>query len=439
MIGEADPYWLGDEELLEIQRQSMAERFRERRAQIKVLDQRASDLGIDSLESFEDVIPLLFAHQTYKSYPDAFVSGGRWDLLTRWLDTLTPRDVSGISMDGVGDVDAWVARLGEHGHQVVVSSGTTGKASFLYRTAEDREVMDGNMIRGMCLTMGLTADNTLPVFLLGPKTGNYVFVYMLQACAERFGRPGAVHWLLDESVSEVAMQRQAMLKKRAEDGTATPNEIRELQDGARERQEQMRVAVAELADVMIATRSDPSIIAGLWLPQYLMMEEFHRRGLGDGGFHPKTGMLVGGGNKGNLLPEGYEKDVARFYGLPPDRWHRMYGMVEMSSTFYYCEAGRYHRPPWVTMLVLDREGERLLNPTEGPVSGRMAFFDHALEGRWGGLISGDRIEADFSTCPCGRRSPQITSISRYSDLPEGDDKLSCAGTMAAYVRGVIQE
>jgi hypothetical protein len=297
--------------------------------------------------------------------------------------------------------------------------------------------MDGSMIRGMSLTMGLRTDNDLPVFLLGPSDGNYVFVYMLQAVAERFGRPGDVHWLLDESVSEVEMQRRAALQRRIEDGTATPNEIRELEETAERRREQMRTSVSELADALLAARDQPSVIAGLWLPHYMMMEEFHARGLGDGGFHPQTGMLVGGGNKGNVLPDGFEAEVARFYGLSPDRWHRMYGMVEMSATFYYCEAGRYHRPPWITLLVLDREGERLLNPAEGPVTGRMAFFDHALEGRWGGLISGDRVEADFSPCPCGRRSPTITSITRYRDLPEGDDKLSCAGTMAAYVRGAI--
>lgn len=439
LIQEPDPYRAGDDELLEVQRQALAERFTERRAQIGVLDKRASDLGIDELTELEDVVPLLFAHQTYKSYPDAFVADGRWDLMTRWLDTTTPCDVGGADVAGVTDVDAWVARLAEQGHQVVVSSGTTGKTSFLYRTAEDREVMDGNTVRGMCLTLGMKAERDTPVFLLGPSRGNYVFVYMLQAVAERFGREGDVHWLLDDSVSEADMQRQGALKTRIADGTATPSEIMEMETAAQEREEAMRASVADMADAMIAGRDKPAIVAGLWLPQFMMMQEFHARGLGDGGFHPQTGMLVGGGNKGGNLPPDYDEQVGRFYGLGADRWHRMYGMVEMSGTFLWCSAGRYHRPPWISMLVLDRDGETLLNPTEGTVEGRMAFFDHAIEGRWGGLISGDRIEADFSPCACGRKSPSVTSIVRYRDLPEGDDKLTCAGTMAGYIRGAIQE
>lgn len=85
------------------------------------------------------------------------------------------------------------------------------------------------------------------------------------------------------------------------------------------------------------------------------------------------------------------------------------------------------------MLVLDRAGEQLLATGDGPVEGRMAFFDSAVDGRWGGVITSDRVEADFAPCPCGRRSPTVLSVARYDDLD--DDKLTCAGTMSSYVRG----
>ena len=57
-------------------------------------------------------------------------------------------------------------------------------------------------------------------------------------------------------------------------------------------------------------------------------------------------------------------------------------------------------------------------------------------GSWGGVISGDRISIDFSPCPSGHKGPSIRdNIARYADL-EGDDKIGCAGTVDAYVRGV---
>jgi hypothetical protein len=51
------------------------------------------------------------------------------------------------------------------------------------------------------------------------------------------------------------------------------------------------------------------------------------------------------------------------------------------------------------------------------------------------VISGDRIAIQFKPCACGSRSPSIRDdIQRYADL-EGDDKIGCAGTVDAYVRG----
>ena len=102
-----------------------------------------------------------------------------------------------------------------------------------------------------------------------------------------------------------------------------------------------------------------------------------------------------------------------------------------------CRAGgRYHVPPWVVPLILDKTGDNLLPMSGSEYEGRAAFFDLSLDGRWGGIISGDRISIDFSPCACGATGPSIRdNIVRYADL-EGDDKIGCAGTVDAYVRGV---
>jgi hypothetical protein len=85
------------------------------------------------------------------------------------------------------------------------------------------------------------------------------------------------------------------------------------------------------------------------------------------------------------------------------------------------------------MLPLDEPGEHLLDMS-GPVQGRAGFFDISLDGRWGGVISGDRVDVDFAKCSCGHQGPTIgQDIVRYADL--AGDKISCAGTIDAYVRG----
>jgi hypothetical protein len=72
------------------------------------------------------------------------------------------------------------------------------------------------------------------------------------------------------------------------------------------------------------------------------------------------------------------------------------------------------------------------------VVGRLALFDFTLDGRWGGVITSDEVHADFSPCDCGMASMTLEKIQRYGQgTAAGDDKLTCAGTISAYVRGEI--
>jgi hypothetical protein len=85
---------------------------------------------------------------------------------------------------------------------------------------------------------------------------------------------------------------------------------------------------------------------------------------------------------------------------------------------------------------MDDAGERVMEQ-KGTVTGRFAFIDLNWEGRWGGLITGDKVTMDFSgDCPCGRPGPTILpDIVRYKDI--GDDKIGCAGTVDAYISGAV--
>jgi hypothetical protein len=112
-------------------------------------------------------------------------------------------------------------------------------------------------------------------------------------------------------------------------------------------------------------------------------------------------------------------------------------MTELLARFLTCKANRYHVPPSIILLMLDKSGRELLNRNAGVVEGRAGFVDLAATGRWGGIISGDRLKVDFSPCPCGRKSASVIEVARYKDLPEGDDKLSCAGQIDTYIRGVV--
>ena len=115
-------------------------------------------------------------------------------------------------------------------------------------------------------------------------------------------------------------------------------------------------------------------------------------------------------------------------------------MVELSGLFPYLQdLGAYAIAPWIVPLILDKSGEQLLNPQDGKgtVEGRMAFFDVLADARWGGIISGDKVTVEFAPNRAGITGPIVKSVARYADLEEGEDKLSCAGTIDAYVRGAV--
>jgi hypothetical protein len=89
--------------------------------------------------------------------------------------------------------------------------------------------------------------------------------------------------------------------------------------------------------------------------------------------------------------------------------------------------------------VLEATSETLLTTERGTgeVTGRFAFVDLLVEGRWGALVTGDQVTVDYSGATPGVRVAIIRKVDRYKDLP-GDDKATCAGTIDSYVRGVLE-
>jgi hypothetical protein len=315
---------------------------------------------------------------------------------------------------------------------VFVTSGTTGKNSFLPTTREDREFSLRVLLTGM-RRRGWD-DATRAVFVLGPKYGPNRAPLHFRVLAETFGRPDAQFFLTEEPLRMTDISRIAELNRKLAAGTAKPSEIASFEREQSERQRVMSERLDFLVDKLIELRHEPMFIGGFWSQYWMIVERARERGVSAGEFHPETIITGGGGTKGVAMPPDYQEQILAFFGIPRENVQSGYGMSELSSALSEVD-GRYRPAPWVIPLVLDDSGEKLVHQDSGTVEGRFGFFDVALEGRWGGVISGDRVTADFST-------PNISvvsgSIERYSVLQGGDDRLTCAGTVDAYVRGVME-
>jgi hypothetical protein len=437
LVDSEDRYDIPFEELREAQVEAVDERLRERRAAIRLLGHRADEAGVTAVRSREEVVPLLFPHTAYKSYPESFLSGGRWDRLGRWLDTVATHRVPRLDPAAIGDVDDWIDALAAGGHFVSCSSGTTGKSAMLVASAADMAWCRKEAVRAYSWGSGVQPLRDRRMISTGavahvPRnraTGEAYAEALQDPAAERFANP-------IPPITVGGLTRMVVLRKAIADGTATPDDIRRFEETSAERAKAVEASVGVVASAAIAARKEKLHVSGLWASLYEVAKEVRARGYAARDFHPENSIYVGGGLKRAVLPADHREYVYETFNIAPERNYQNYSMQELHSGNPRCRAGgRYHVPPWVVPLVLDRDGSTLL-PSEGEVEGRAAFVDLSIDGRWGGVITGDRVAIDFGPCRCGSRGPSVRdAVVRYADIA-GDDKIGCAGSVDAYVRGI---
>jgi hypothetical protein len=440
LVGTADPYRNAPQNLAALQIEALRERFADMRQLVRVLEQRAADTGVVEISAPADAVPLLFAHTNYKSYPERFVDQGQWANMNRWLQTMSSRAVD-VEVDGVVDVDDWLKRLEAAGHFVFATSGTSGKSSFLNRTRGDVDRSIVSVSAGFNWANGVFQPaRDRPVFRFFPPYGAHPMCEIQRLHFERIGAPGEIHYMSSEPLRAMQTISAGRMRRAVAAGTARPAEIAEFEREAAATQLRMTEALRHSVEALISKRHLPIVVAAQWPMLFRIVQIGRELGVRDGDFHPKTVLSCGGGVKGATLPADYREQIFAFFGIPRTNLVTVYGMSEMTGVCPYShDLDGYAVPPWIIPMVLDKGGERMLGPDRSnEVEGRMALFDLALEGRWGGIISGDRVTVDFGLGPRhGVHAPLIRSIARYSDLEAGEDKLTCAGTIDAYVRGSL--
>jgi hypothetical protein len=382
-------------------------------------------------------VPLLFAHTAYKSYPESWLAEKKWDGLGRWLNTVSTNRVEPMDTRGITDLDGWLQRLEGQGHFVNCSSGTTGKCAMMNATAADLHMAGYTLLQGHAWATGIAPRRDRRALMLAPVAMTPRNVATQKMMVEGFNAPGVEPFYYPAPPMTIgSITEMVVLNKKIAEGSARPAELALFEARTAERERAMDQAVEQVADALIASRHMKLYIMGLFGPMYKVAELVRAKGYSGKDFSPENTGFIGGGLKRTQLPPNYREYILETFNLAPEHLLHGYGMQELNTNAIRCKAGRYHMAPWVMLLLLDESGEQLIEPGSGEREGRAAFFDLSLEGRWGGLISGDKVRATYESCSCGNRSPSIADhIMRFADLA-GGDKIACAGTIDAYVRGV---
>ena len=425
-------------DIRDLQVAAMNERLQEKIDSIKLVKHRATEEGVSEIHCREDAVPLLLPHTAYKSYPERFLTDKRFDRLTKWLGTVSSLPVEKVDLEGVADMDEWVNRCEQAGIFVSCSSGTTGKPAMLVASQADLDFSSRDGIAAVEWGSDIRTGDKRTLAGYGTVARSPRNTAMGQALMGAFvdmNKPKADTGIPPITIGSIS--KMIALRKAIADGSARPEEIAEYDRESAKREKELEEAVKIAAEDMIGKRGDRLYLTGMWGNLFNLAQEVRNRGYSGDDFHPENAIYVGGGLKRAKLPADFKEFIYETFNLHPRFIFQMYGMQETGSSMPRCqEGGRYHVPPWVVCLPLNKSGDELIPADDGIVEGRAAFFDLSMDGRWGGVISGDHIEVDFSPCACGAGSPSIAdNIARYADL-EGDDKIGCAGTVDAYVRGM---
>ena len=416
-------------------------RLAERREQIPVLAKFLDAQGIGAVARLDDGAKALFNHDVYKSYPVSLLAKGRFDQLTKWLDRLTPYDLSGLDVSGCRSIDDWLVHLRENtALDVATSSGTSGTMSFFPRSKKDYWVAVNCIKVQLLQKFGAPVDREeferprhilTPFYSDGHSTVARIPVYFTEAFCK--GDTSLVHTALPFKASADLMWLAARVRAAQAKGDGSKVDVPESLLARKAEWEELQARIPQMQSDFIR-KSIPELAGErvLALGITAMFFEIARDGLAAGAkaaFAPGSAVMGGGGAKGLVLPDDFEQTICSFFGV--DRLNDGYGMTEQNGFMVSCEAGRFHIPPWATLFLLDPESGAVL-PREGVQAGRAAFFDMTHDGSWGGIVSGDRVEASYEPCTCGRSTVHLhNKIQRFSELQGGDDKITCAATPAA--------
>jgi hypothetical protein len=427
-----------------LQLAALKQRFAELRDRIPMLKKLADAQGIDRVEQFDDVVPLLFEHTVYKSYPPSLLEKRNFAQINKWLGKLvTPElaeKLAEADVSGCEGLDDWFARMDRAVPELRMShtSGTSGTVSFLPQSA--REWRKAVQVRKMYIwgTEGpVTPDPDLHTVYPYHRAGYLSHVrandFLIEALLPSEAN---FHPAYPSTLSSDVLHLGAKVRAAHAKGTLDRLEISPALKAKKlafdKLQAEMPQHLATFFErVTHELRGKRVYVGATWNLLHNMAKAGLERGL-QGVFSPESFITTTGGAKGVVQPEGWREDVLRFTGAKV--LNESYAMSETpSGSHVRCEHGHYHFSRTVIPFLLDPETSKPL-PRIGRQTGRAAFLDLGADTRWGGFITGDEITVEWDKpCACGRTGAYVAEpIQRYSDKNGGDDKITCAATEASH-------
>lgn len=427
-----------------LQLAGLKRRFAEMRERIPVLKKLADAEGVDGIERLDDVVPLLFEHTMFKSYPPSLLEKNNFSAINKWLGKLVTPELAekmvAADVSSCKGLDDWFETMDREVPELCIShtSGTSGTLSFL--PCSVREFEKASQVRKLH-AWNMTGPDTpqpdmhtaYPYYQKGYLSHLRGIRAMVKALLpdESHFHPAYPSTLSSDVLHFGAKLRAAHAKGTLDRLVVAPELLAKKEAFDQQQAEMPRHLATFFDDIARRLKGKRMYIGGTWNLLHNMAKAGLERGL-EGVFDSDSYILTTGGAKGVVQHEGWREDVMRFTGAK--QIHESYAMSEVvSGSHLRCEHGNFHFAHTSIPFLLDPETSAPL-PRQGRQTGRAAFFDLGADVHWGGFISGDEITVEWDeSCGCGRHSRYVVGgIRRYSEKNGGDDKITCAASEQAH-------
>lgn len=351
----------------------------------------------------------------FKSYDPAWLATADFPALTRWLgevSCLRPQGAAGAARD----LGAWRTALREDGVYLSVSSGTSGRLSFVPR---DRATLQALVTNGAAHTdesWRVGTDGRLREFdclVAGPRGEG---VGILDAAVGLSRAAARSHFLFDRVV----------------DPGRLGSESSSLLDGAEGGDAPAAECYRRAADFVRASAAADRLLLVFGVPFQVLRLCQGLAATGNAGLRATPGSLLvtGGGWKSfagqRLSRPALAAAVEAALGIDAAHAIDAYSTSEINCTLRTCRMGRYHVPPLLEPVVLD---EGLFGTVGGRGRGLLAFLDPFALSYPGYVITGDVATLGRDPCPCGLHGAFLEGEIQRAP---GTEIRGCGGALASF-------
>jgi hypothetical protein len=391
--------------------------------QIPAYRKLVDTVGLKNVSDIKTIkAELMSTDDMFKSYNAEWVDNKDFGRMTEWLRTVYSHDLKADTSD-IRSIDGWIRRLLEVDKvQVVFSSGTRGKYSFLPKDDPTLRAYLGNgvfSIMPRILSYGLNTEDYEAV-VLGFQSGFMGITLAGVRISQAFSKS---HFLYETHLDGDAIR--AVIR-----GPQNQEQMKMVEDFMAKTVHNMEgtyVRIAHVLEEALARGKRVTMVGAPFqykeLCDYLLKQNKPLKLL-DGSL-----AMYGGGWKTfegeKISKESFVNMLGQALGIPPTWVMQGYSMAEANDLFVECESGKIHMSPLIEPVIVDED----LMPVYGDnVKGLFGFLDPFAASYPGFIITGDQVNLITGKCQCGRLGHYFEGdITRAA----GKEVKGCAGVMGS--------